>query len=114
IEATHLGRLELGPDGASAEALPVGEDVPPHPAVLAAAEAAEREVEASLAEVVGELPEALEPEAAARWLAEVLRLRMDADVGVVTPGQAFSGPLPAGPLARGELWAACDSSANPG
>ena len=32
----------------------------------------------------------------------------------MTPGQAFTKGLPAGPLTRAGLWAACDSSANPG
>ena len=112
--AAYLGRLELGPDGARAELIPVGEDVPPHPAVLAAAEAVGPEVETMLAEVVGELPEPLDPEAGARWLADVIRERMGADVAIVAPGQAFTAELPSGPLSRAVLWGACDSSANPG
>jgi 2',3'-cyclic-nucleotide 2'-phosphodiesterase (5'-nucleotidase family) len=111
---THLGRLELGPDGPKASTLAVDEDVPGHPAVLAAAAAAEREVDAFVAEIVGELREPLEPDAAARWFAEILRLRFEADVGIVTPGQAFTRALPAGSLRRADLWDACDSSANPG
>jgi 2',3'-cyclic-nucleotide 2'-phosphodiesterase (5'-nucleotidase family) len=110
----YLGRLELGPDGAREELLPVGEDVPPHPAVLAAAEAIEPEVEALLAEVVGELPEPLDPEAGARLFGDLLLERLGADVAVVVPGQAFTTGLPDGPISRGTLWLACDSSANPG
>jgi 2',3'-cyclic-nucleotide 2'-phosphodiesterase (5'-nucleotidase family) len=111
--AGHLGRLEIGPEGARADLIPVAE-VPPHPAVLAAAELVEPEVEALLGEVVGELPEPLDPEAGGRWLADVLRRRLCADIGLVAPGQAFTAGLPAGPLRRGVLWRACDSSANPG
>jgi hypothetical protein len=44
----------------------------------------------------------------------MLRERMQADVGLVAVGQAFSGPLPAGPLKRLTLWEACATSANPG
>jgi 2',3'-cyclic-nucleotide 2'-phosphodiesterase (5'-nucleotidase family) len=113
-QGSHLGRLELGPDGVRAEVLPIGDDLPLHPAVVAAAAEAERDVEAFVSEIVGELPEALDPAAAARWLADVLRRRLDADVGIVTPGQAFTKGLPAGPLTRSTLWDACDSSANPG
>jgi 2',3'-cyclic-nucleotide 2'-phosphodiesterase (5'-nucleotidase family) len=110
----YLGRLELGPDGAREELLPVGPDVPPHPAVLAAAEAIEPEVEALLAEVVGELPAPLDPEAGARLFGDLLLERLGADVAVVVPGQAFTTGLPGGPISRGTLWLACDSSANPG
>ena len=110
----YLGRLELGPQGAHVELLPVGEDVPLHPAVLEAAEAIEPEVEELLAEVLGELPAPLDPEAGARWFADLLLERLDADVAIVVPAQAFTGGLPAGPLSRRDLWRACDSSANPG
>jgi 2',3'-cyclic-nucleotide 2'-phosphodiesterase (5'-nucleotidase family) len=110
----YLGRLELGPEGATEELLPVGEDVPLHPAVLAAAEAVEPEVDAILAEVVGDLPEPLDPEAGARLFGDLLLARLGADVALVVPGQAFTTGLPAGRLTRGDLWRACDSSANPG
>src|SRR5919197_1956295 len=109
-----LGRLELGPDGAREELLPVGEEVPLHPAVLVAAEAIEPEVEELLAEVLGELPEPLDPEAGARWFGDLLLERLDAEVAIVFPGQAFTEGLPAGRITRGDLWRACDSSANPG
>jgi 2',3'-cyclic-nucleotide 2'-phosphodiesterase (5'-nucleotidase family) len=110
----YLGRLELGPGGASEELLPVGEDVPLHPAVLAAAAAVEPEVEAILAEVLGELPGPLDPEAGARLFGDLLLERLGADVALVVPGQAFTRELPAGRVTRGDLWLACDSSANPG
>ena len=112
--AEYLGRVELGPQEARAELLPVGADVPPHPAVLAAAEAVEPEVDRLLAEVLGELPEALDPEAGSRWFGDLLLERMNADVAIVVPGQAFADVLPAGAVTRGVLWRACDSSANPG
>src|SRR5919206_2726624 len=110
----YLGRLELGPEGATEELLPVGEDVPLHPAVVEAAEAIEPEVEALLAEVVGELPEPLDPEAGARLFGDLLLERLGADVALVVPGQAFTTGLPGGRVTRGDLWRACDSSANPG
>jgi 2',3'-cyclic-nucleotide 2'-phosphodiesterase (5'-nucleotidase family) len=110
----YLGRLELGPDGASEELLPVGEDVPRHPGVLEAAEAAERDVEELFAQVVAELPEPLDPEAGARLFGDLLLERLDADVAIVVPAQAFTTGLPGGRITRGDLWRACDSSANPG
>jgi 2',3'-cyclic-nucleotide 2'-phosphodiesterase (5'-nucleotidase family) len=110
----YLGRLELGPDGAREELLPVGEQVPLHPAVLAAVETIEPEVEELLGEVLGELPEPVDPETGARWFGDLLLERLDADVAIVFPGQAFTEGLPAGLITRGDLWRACDSSANPG
>jgi 2',3'-cyclic-nucleotide 2'-phosphodiesterase (5'-nucleotidase family) len=112
--ASHLGRIDLTAEGARAEALELGDDVPPHPAVLAAAAAIEPEVEATLAEPVGQLYGPLDPEAGARWLAELLRRRMGAEVGIVAPGQAFTTGLPGGVLTRDALWSAVDSTANPG
>ncbi len=112
--AEHLGRVEIGPDGSRAEVLPVAEDTPLHPAVVAEAGAIEPEVAAFLDEVIGELPGPLDQVEAAAWLAETLRARMGAEVAIVTPGQAFSDGLPGGPLRRGHLWSVCDSSANPG
>jgi 5'-nucleotidase len=113
-QAQHLGLVEVGDHGLRASVTAVSDDVPPHPAVLAEEAAIEPEVAAYLDEVVGELDGPLGRPAAARWLAEVLRERMDADVALVTPGQAFTHELPGGALRRGDLWRACDSSANPG
>jgi 2',3'-cyclic-nucleotide 2'-phosphodiesterase (5'-nucleotidase family) len=109
-----LGRIDVENGGLRASLVAVAPETPPHPRVLAAAERVEPEVRAVLDEVIGELPAPLDVEPAAAWLAEVLRARMRADVAIVTPGQAFTGPLPAGPLRRGALWEVCDSSANPG
>jgi 2',3'-cyclic-nucleotide 2'-phosphodiesterase (5'-nucleotidase family) len=111
--AGYLGRVEIGPGGMRASVEAVGEDVPPHPAVLAAAASVEPEIESLLGEVIGELPEALDPEAASRWVADILRIRMGADAAIVSPGAAFTAALPAGPLRRGTLWEACESRANP-
>ena len=110
----YLGRLELGPEGVREELLPVDAEIPPHPAVLQAAEAIEPEVEAILAECVGELPAPLDPEACARLFGDLLLERLGADVAIVVPGQAFTTGLPSGRISRGDLWRVCDSSANPG
>ena len=40
--------------------------------------------------------------------------RLGAEVGLVAVGQAFSGPLPGGPLKRLALWDVCSTPANPG
>src|SRR5215216_5600378 len=47
-------------------------------------------------------------------VADMLRERMGAEVGLVAIGQAFDGPLPGGPLKRMTLWEVCASPANPG
>lgn len=110
----HLGRVEVAGGMLSATMMEVPADTPPHPAVIAELEAAEAELGAHLDEVLTELPEALDHEAAARWLAAIYRERMDADVGLATPGASFDGGLPAGRLTRGALWEVCHSSGNPG
>jgi hypothetical protein len=50
----------------------------------------------------------------ANQAADTLRWYMKADIGVVTAGQAFRGPLPAGQLRRATLWRNCWSCAKPG
>ncbi|MFQ5594881.1 MAG: bifunctional metallophosphatase/5'-nucleotidase, partial [Anaerolineae bacterium] len=122
--AEHLGRLDVIWDGeqlavSSATVLPVSDDVAPAARMLAEAEAIEAEVEHFLDESIGELVEPLDFATdrecgVANLMADVLRERMGADVAVVVAGQAFSGPLPAGPLRRETLWDVCTSSANPG
>ena len=106
----HLGRIDLDDDGVRASLIPVTRDVPSAPEVLAVAEREERQLEASLSEVIAELDRPLD----ARWIADVVRRRMDADVGLATSGAAIDRPLPPGPLQRGDLWEACSSTGNPG
>ncbi|HST26466.1 MAG TPA: metallophosphoesterase [Gaiellaceae bacterium] len=111
--AEHVGVLELGPDGARTRLAEVTDDVPLHRRVVEAAASVEPEIEAHLAEVIGELPHAMNEVEATRWLAGLLRRELDADLGLAAPGAAFSGPLPGGRLTRGALWRSCDSSGNP-
>jgi len=106
----HLGRIDVNGDEMRASVIPVTEDIAPDPAVLAAVEVAERELEAGLDQVVAELDRPLD----AGLIAEILRLRMRADVGLATSGAAIDRPLPAGRLRRRELWEACHSTGNPG
>jgi 2',3'-cyclic-nucleotide 2'-phosphodiesterase (5'-nucleotidase family) len=96
--AEHLGRIDVLDGEISVSVIPVGEEVPQHPAVLAAA-----------AEAEAGLDESLDPQ----WIAEMLRERMGAEVGLATSAVVLDHPLPAGPLRRGELWEACHSTANP-
>lgn len=122
--AEHLGRIDLSWDGEKlrvtrSTVLPVEDATPPSARILAEADAIEAEVEQYLDEIVGELVEPLDFATdrecgVANLLADALRQRMGADVGVLVAGQAFSGPLPAGPLRRATLWDACPSPANPG
>lgn len=122
--AEHLGRVDLQWDGerlavTRMQATPVGLDVEPSPTVMNEAAAIEVGVREMLDEVIGELAGPLDFAAnrecgVANLAADMLRERMAADVGVVAAGQAFTGPLPAGPLHRGALWDVCPSTANPG
>jgi hypothetical protein len=77
--------------------------------VLAAAAGAEANLDASLEEVIAQLDEPLDPE----WIAEMLRERMGAEIGLATSAVVLDYSLPEGPLRRGELWEACHSTANP-
>lgn len=122
--AEHLGRLDLEWDGnvvtiAGCKVLAVGEDEPQAPALLNAVTAVEAEVAHLLGEVVGELAEPLDFATdrecgVGNLMADVLRARMGAEVGVIAVGHAWTGPLPAGPLTRLVLYDVCPSPANPG
>lgn len=115
----HLGRVELVLDDGAvlverAVAEPVPASTPPHAAVIAEIEAVERELAAWLDEEVGRLAEPLDLAhdrecGATAFMADVVRERMDAEIGVVTCAVAFDAPLPAGPLTRGTLYEACSS-----
>ncbi len=70
-----------------------------------------------LSEVIGEIAQPLDYAEGRECgvlslLADVLRDRMRADIGLVT-GPHLTGPLPAGRLTRGELWDVCHFTANP-
>lgn len=121
--AEHLGRIELSLGDAvvveSISVVPVRDDTPLHPQVVAEIAAIETEVAALLGEVIGELAAQLDLASdrecrIANWLADILRERMNAEVGLVCPGAAFDDSLAAGPLTRAALWHACSSPGNPG
>jgi 2',3'-cyclic-nucleotide 2'-phosphodiesterase (5'-nucleotidase family) len=107
--ASHLGRIDIDDDDVRVSVIEVTVDVPRHPAVAAAAAAAEGELDASLAEVIADLDEPLD----GAWVAEMLRERMSAEIGLATDAVVLDEPLPAGPLQRGALWEVCHSTANP-
>jgi 2',3'-cyclic-nucleotide 2'-phosphodiesterase (5'-nucleotidase family) len=106
----HLGRIEIDGSDLRASLVAVGEDVPPDRGLLQAAADAEAHLAASLNEVIAHLDRPLD----ASWIADVLRQRMDADVGLATAGAALDRTLPRGALLRGDLWDACRSTGNPG
>jgi len=106
----HLGRVDVDGGEMRASVVPIGDEIPPDPGVLAVAEREEQKLEGSLSEIVADLAEPLD----ASRIAEILRRRMGADVGLQTSGAAIDRPLPAGPLRRADLWEACHSTGNPG
>ena len=106
----HLGRIDVDGGEMRASVVPIGDEIPPDPGVLGVAEREERKLEGSLNEIVADLDEPLD----ALRIAEILRRRMGADVGLQTSGAAIDRPLPAGPLRRADLWEACHSTGNPG
>lgn len=107
--AQHLGRIDIVDGEVRASVIEVTDDIPQHPAVLAAAAAAEADLEASLGVVIAQLEAPLN----CQWIVEMLRARMAADVGLGIAAVLLDQPLPPGPLRRRELWEACPSSANP-
>jgi 2',3'-cyclic-nucleotide 2'-phosphodiesterase (5'-nucleotidase family) len=105
----HIGRIEIDGDRIVASVEQVPEDTELHQAVLAEAAAVETEMKAFLAEPLGTLDEPLD----ARAIAEILRVRAGAEVGLYSGGQALA-VLPAGLVTRGALWDASQTPANPG
>jgi 2',3'-cyclic-nucleotide 2'-phosphodiesterase (5'-nucleotidase family) len=105
----YVGRIDVDGSVISASVLPVAADVRPHPRVLAAMADAELELDEALDEVIAELDFTLD----AQWIAEMLRQRMHAEVGLATSAVVLDRPLPRGPLRRRDLWEACHSTANP-
>jgi 5'-nucleotidase len=122
--AEYLGRLDVTWDGQKlridhVSVISVTEEIKPATHVLTEVQTIEAEIEQFLTEIVGELAEPLDIASdrecrSANLMADVLRERMHADVGIVTPLVSFSGPLPAGLVRRGALWEVCMSPANPG
>jgi len=107
--ARYLGRIEVDGEEITPSVIEVTEEIPPHPGVLDAAAAAERDLDASLEEIVAHLDEPLD----AQWVAEMVRERMGAEIALVTSAVVLDRPLPPGPLRRRDLWEACHSTANP-
>ena len=105
----HIGRVEIDGDRIVASVQTVPDDTEPYPGVLAEAAAVETEIEGLLAEPLGSLDEPLD----ARAIAEILRRRAGADIGIFSEGQTLE-VLPAGRVTRGALWHASESAANPG
>ncbi|MBF6594798.1 MAG: bifunctional metallophosphatase/5'-nucleotidase [Thermaceae bacterium] len=121
--AEHLGRIELEwienrLEVRSIETIPVPEDVPQSPKVLAELEVIEREVDEYLSEPITELPARFDYAsdrecASANLMADMLRQRLNTEVGLVTAGAAFAGSLPGGLLTRGRLLEVCYAPCNP-
>lgn len=120
----YLGRLDLTLDPATGlvvehdgRLIPVTEDTPPAPDVLAALDSMRREVAAILDEPLGALAQPLDLAddvecGMGDWLADCLRAYWQADVGLVLSG-LLRRDLPAGPISRRLRLEACPSGANP-
>lgn len=121
--AQHLGRLDLLWDGEHVavervSVLPVLQTTPQATRILGEVTAIDTEVAQFLNGIIGELAEPLDytPDrecGTTNLMADALREHMNADVAIITPGAAFAGPLPAGPLRRITLWEACPTPGNP-
>ncbi|HEY2777470.1 MAG TPA: metallophosphoesterase [Gaiellaceae bacterium] len=105
----HIGRIEIDGDRITASVGPVADDTELHPGVLAEAAAVEAEIEEVLAEPLGSIEKPLD----ARAIAEILRARAGAEVGLYSEGQTLA-VLPPGIVTRGALWEASETPANPG
>ncbi len=121
----YLGRVDMEIDADTGRMLqrqacllPVGEDVPPDPAVRAALEGERTRVEALLATPVGLLAQDLDLASDRECgmgdlMADVLRERLAADMAICAPGAMGCG-LGAGQVTLGDLCRACSSPGNPG
>ncbi len=105
----HIGRIEVDGPHAVASVHAVPDETEPHPAVIAEAARIEAEVGDLLSEPLGSIDVPLD----ARAIAEILRARAGADVGLFSEGQTLEVLAP-GPITRGALWHASESAANPG
>jgi len=122
--AQHLGRVDMAIDPTSgqirdcqARVLRIPVDEPPDPIVMEAIQTAEEETQQVMAQPFGQLQAALEIDHYAECkmgnlAADILRVRLNADIGMVASGQFHHG-LPAGEVTLGDLDKACFSSANP-
>jgi 5'-nucleotidase len=122
--AKALGRIDLhlNPEDGKilsfkSQVLNVPEDEEPDPAVLEAITALEKEVDERMSQPIGILKEALDLDHykecdIGNLTADALRLRMKAEVAIVSSGLFHKG-LPKGVVTLGDLDAACFSSANP-
>lgn len=121
--AEYLGRLDLTWDEGQVKiervaAIPITDDIVPSPRVMDELQSIEREVVPFLNEIVGELGQPLDFATdrecgTANLVADMLRERMNADIGVITASVGIHESLAAGQLTRKTLWDACPSSANP-
>jgi 2',3'-cyclic-nucleotide 2'-phosphodiesterase (5'-nucleotidase family) len=105
----HLGRIEIDGSELTASVEPIADEVAQHDEVIEEAQRIEEEVKIVLAERLGIVHETLD----AAWIAEMLRRRMGADVGVFCEGLTVR-TLPPGTVTRGALWEASETAANPG
>lgn len=122
--AEYLGCIEAVWDGGhfqieAVRVIPITADIMPSPHVLAEEAQIEAEVDEYLGAIIGELSTTLDWSetgecATANLMADALRHRFKADIGVVVAGQAFKGGLEAGPLTRKALWDVSDSTGTPG
>ncbi len=122
--AEYLGRVDIQWDGTQMTVqhislIPITEDIPLSARVLAEKHIIEQEMLPFLNEIVGELAEPLDYATdrecgVANLVADMLRERKDAEIGLITTSIGLIASLPAGPLTRKMLWDACPSPANPG
>ena len=105
----NLGRIEVDGDAVTATVESVPDDTPHDPAIAAETARIEDEVAAYLAEPLGTIDRPLD----AAFIAEILRLRMGADVGLFAEGLTL-GVVPPGIVTRGALYEVSETGANPG
>jgi len=105
----HIGRIEIDGDTIVATVERAPEGTIPDPAIAAELHAIEAEVDERMSERIGRIDAPLDAPA----VAEILRRRMGADVGLY-PDSMVLAVLPPGEVTRGALWEASESAANPG
>ena len=104
----HVGRIEVADGSITASVEEVADDVEPSPLVVEEAVRVEAEVEGLLDSEVGSLESPLD----ADWIADALRRRMGAEVGLFSEGLS-RGVLPPGRVTRRALFKISETGANP-
>jgi 2',3'-cyclic-nucleotide 2'-phosphodiesterase (5'-nucleotidase family) len=119
----QIGRVDAVWDGERLivermSVIPITDEIPLSPRVVEEVRQAEADISLYLEQFIGELAEPLSFAydrecGTGNLVADMLRERLNAEVGLAAASNVVTADLPAGPLRRRTIWEACPSPANP-